>query len=171
MRVVKIRAKFLILGRFTPAVNVLAFQKAKEKIEQLRKMKAIGTTAQTVPKGAGRVAHMGPAVAAPVASTSSAAVAAVAAPPPPPAKPVPPVLEADSTKISYNIRMQFYNLMIKHCLNIYTSCEDAYERAQTEELAVVKKCKTPMIYKSSALLTINKLRKEAVDSGSEGAVR
>lgn len=63
--------------------------------------------------------------------------------------------------------MQFYNLMIKHCLNIYPSCDDAYDRAQTEELAVMKKCSTPMIYKSSALLTINKLRKEAVDSGSE----
>ncbi|XP_065093441.1 RNA exonuclease 1 homolog isoform X2 [Ochlerotatus camptorhynchus] len=156
-------------SRFTPAVNVLAFQKAKEKIEQLRKMKGIGTTAQTVPKGTGRVAHMASAVAAPVASTSSATTAA--APPPPPAKPVPPVLEADSTKISYNIRMQFYNLMIKHSLNIYTSCEDAYERAQTEELAVVKKCNTPMIYKSSALLAINKLRKEAVESGSESAER
>lgn len=131
-------------------------------------MKGISTTAQTVSKGVGRVAHMASAGAAPVPSTSSTTAATVVVAP---AKPVPPVLEAESTKISYNIRMQFYNLMIKHCLNIYTNCEDAYERAQTEELTVVKKCNTPMIYKSSALLTINKLRKEAVDSGSESAER
>lgn len=35
-------------------------------------------------------------------------------------------------------------------------------QAQTEEVAVLKKCSTPNIYKSSALLTINKLRKEAL---------
>lgn len=142
-------------GRFTPAVNVLAFQKAKEKIEHLKKMKGINTPAQTALKGTGRVAHAGPAV-----STS-------AAPAPVPVKPAPPVLDPDSTKISYNIRMQFYNLMIKHCLNVYPNCEDAWDRAQTEELAVFKKCSTPMIYKSSALLAINKLRKEAVDTGCE----
>lgn len=37
-------------------------------------------------------------------------------------------------------------------------------QAQTEELAVLKKCNTPVIYKSSALLAINKLRKEATGS-------
>lgn len=151
-------------SRFTPAVNVLAFQKAKEKIEQLRKMKGIGTPAQTAPKGSGRVAHIVATVTSPATSTSAATSTPL---PPPPSKSAPPVLEAESTKISFNIRMQFYNLMIKHCLNIYPSCDDAYDRAQTEELAVMKKCSTPMIYKSSALLTINKLRKEAVDSGSE----
>lgn len=160
-------------SRFTPAVNVLAFQKAKEKIEQLRKMKGIGTPAQTAPKGSGRIAHTVPAVTAPpVASTSSTtSTAAPPSQPAPPTKAAPPLLEAESTKISYNVRMQYYNLMIKHCLNIYSDCEDAYDRAQTEELAVMKKCKTPMIYKSSALLTINKLRKEAVDSGSETTER
>lgn len=80
--------------------------------------------------------------------------------------------------------------MVKHCLTIYDECNDAWERvrcerierkqtrisngkikrfryfddfqAQTEELAVFKKCNTPNIYKSSALLTINKLRKESL---------
>ncbi|KAL9698706.1 hypothetical protein quinque_002147 [Culex quinquefasciatus] len=143
-------------SRFSPAANVLAFQKAKEKIDNLRRLKGMptaGTPAQTAPKGTGRMAHV---------STKPAATAAA-----PPQKPSPPVLEPESTKISYNIRMQFYNLMIKHCLNIYPSCEDAWDRAQTEELAVFKKCSTPMIYKSSALLSINKLRKEAVETGSE----
>lgn len=85
--------------------------------------------------------------------------------------PAPPVLEPGSTKISYNIRMQYYNLMLKHCLNIYPSCEDAWDRAQTEELAVMKKCSTPIIYKNSALLTINKLRKESMDAGNIGVER
>lgn len=141
-----------ISGRFTPAASVLAIQRAKEKIESLRKASTSSTTAQTASKVTGRVAHKGP-----IASSSAAT----------PTKPTPPVLEADSTKISYNIRMQFYNLMVNHCLKIYPTCEDAWDRAQTEELAVLKKCNTPMIYKSSALLAINKLRKEAVDTGSE----
>lgn len=52
--------------------------------------------------------------------------------------------------------------MVKHCLTIYDDCNDAWERAQTEELAVFKKCNTVVIYKSSALLAINKLRKESL---------
>lgn len=52
--------------------------------------------------------------------------------------------------------------MVKHCLTIYDNCEDAWERAQTEELAVFKKCSTVVIYKQSAALTINKLRKESL---------
>ncbi|XP_055539587.1 RNA exonuclease 1 homolog [Wyeomyia smithii] len=146
-------------SRFAPAVNVLAFQKAKEKIEELKRLKNIGTPAQTVPKGVGRKAHIG-SVLPENASSSSVSVAQT------PSKPPPPVLEPESTKISYNIRMQFYNLMIKHCLSIYPTCEDAWDRAQTEELTVFKKCNTPMIYKSSALLTINKLRKEVGESGN-----
>jgi len=43
-------------------------------------------------------------------------------------KPAPPVLEPESTKISYNIRMQYYNMMVKHCLIIYPNCEDAWDR-------------------------------------------
>lgn len=35
-------------------------------------------------------------------------------------------------------------------------------QAQTEELAVFKKCSTPVIYKSSASLAVNKLRKESI---------
>ncbi|XP_049288544.1 RNA exonuclease 1 homolog [Anopheles funestus] len=140
-------------SRFTPAVNVLAFQKAKEKIEQLKRNQSAFTPAQTAPKTGSRVAHAGSVLASKAAAT--------------PAAQAPPILEPTSSKISYNIRMQYYGLMVKHCLNIYPTCEDAWERAQTEELAVMKKCSTAMIYKSSALLTINKLRKEAVETGSE----
>ncbi|XP_035904013.1 RNA exonuclease 1 homolog [Anopheles stephensi] len=140
-------------SRFTPAVNVLAFQKAKEKIEQLKRNQSAFTPAQTASKTGARVAHTGSVLATKAAAT--------------PAAQAPPILEPSSSKISYNIRMQYYGLMVKHCLNIYPTCEDAWERAQTEELAVMKKCSTAMIYKSSALLTINKLRKEALETGNE----
>ncbi|XP_052868702.1 RNA exonuclease 1 homolog [Anopheles cruzii] len=141
-------------SRFTPAVNVLAFQKAKEKIDQLKKNQAARTPAQTSSKVGGRVAH---------ATAASVSVAVAQTPQ------APPILEPTSSKISYNIRMQYYGLMVKHCLNIYPNCEDAWDRAQTEELAVMKKCSTAMIYKSSALLTINKLRKEVIETGNEAA--
>ncbi|XP_058062359.1 RNA exonuclease 1 homolog [Anopheles bellator] len=141
-------------SRFTPAVNVLAFQKAKEKIDQLKKNQAVRTPAQTASKVGGRVAHAS-------AATVSAAVTQTPQ--------APPILEPTSSKISYNIRMQYYGLMVKHCLNIYPNCEDAWDRAQTEELAVMKKCSTAMIYKSSALLTINKLRKEVIETGNAAA--
>uniref|UniRef100_A0A182PBA0 Exonuclease domain-containing protein n=1 Tax=Anopheles epiroticus TaxID=199890 RepID=A0A182PBA0_9DIPT len=142
-------------SRFTPAVNVLAFQRAKEKIEQLKKNQSAFTPAQTAPKTGARVAHTGS-----VLSSKAAAM---------PVAQAPPVLEPASSKISYNLRMQYYGLMVKHCLNIYPTSEDAWDRAQTEELAVMKKCSTAMIYKSSALLTINKLRKEALETGNEAA--
>uniref|UniRef100_A0A182IN61 Uncharacterized protein n=1 Tax=Anopheles atroparvus TaxID=41427 RepID=A0A182IN61_ANOAO len=141
------------INRFTPAVNVLAFQKAKEKIEQLKKNQASFTPAQTAPKTGSRVAHAASAIAAKAAATPSAQA--------------PPILEPASSKISYHVRMQYYGLMVNHCMSIYPSAEDAWDRAQKEELAVMKKCSTAMIYKSSALLTINKLRKEALDAGIE----
>lgn len=141
-----------------PVSNMLAIKYAKAKLDALQKVRAMTTSdpkpstsaaitiAQTANKFYGRKAH--------VAKIDTEA------------RPAPPVLEVNSTKISYNIRMQYYNMMVKHCLIIYPNCEDAWDRAQTEELAVMKKCNTPNIYKSSALLTVNKLRKEAIDSGN-----
>lgn len=142
----------------TPVSNMLAFKYAKEKIEAMRQLKvpvpstsnkpstSTSTIAQTASKFYGRQAHLNK-----VDSN---------------VRPSPPVLEPTSTKISYNLRMQYYNMMVKHCLVIYPSCEDAWARAQTEELAVQKKCNTPNIYKSSALLAVNKLRKEAISAGN-----
>lgn len=134
----------------TPISNLLALQEAKKKVEALKAAKQspylAKTIAQTAPKGQSRVAH-----AAKVDLKS---------------KPAPPVLEPHQKKISYNIRMQYYNIMVTHCLNIYPNCEDAWDRAQTEELTVFKKCGTPNIYKSSALLAINKLKKESIEAGN-----
>uniref|UniRef100_A0A336LED7 CSON004167 protein n=1 Tax=Culicoides sonorensis TaxID=179676 RepID=A0A336LED7_CULSO len=141
----------------TPVSNMLAFRYAKEKIEALRQQRnpipstssqqpSTSTIAQTASKFYGRQAHINKID--------------------PDARPAPPVLEPTSTKISYNLRMQYYTMMVKHCLVIYPNCEDAWARAQTEELAVLKKCNTPNIYKSSSLLAVNKLRKEAIAAGN-----
>lgn len=146
---------------------MLAFERAKKKVEELRAEKRPVYTPSQTSKSGPRVAHK---LTAKAANTE-----------PEKAAPKPPVLEANSTKISYNIRMQYYDMMVKHCLAIYPNTPDAWERvrdfinymlilnliyvsftkAQTEELAVFKKCNTPIIYKSSAMLAINKLRKEA----------
>ncbi|KAG4075880.1 hypothetical protein HA402_003706 [Bradysia odoriphaga] len=130
----------------TPVNNFAAIQRAKEKIDQMKAAKGM-TVAQSASKVTGRIAHANKAVQ----NTD---------------RPAPPVLEASATKISYNIRMQYYNMMVKHCQTIYDNCDDAWERAQTEELSVFRKCSTPVIYKSSALLAINKLRKESLDAGN-----
>lgn len=119
---------------------------AKRKIDAMKASKqgisASPTIAQTSLKGQSRVAH---------ASKVSVDVKAKA----------PPVLEPEQKKVSYNIRMQYYNLMVNHCIKIYPNLEDAWDRAQTEELAVLNKVSTANIYKTSALNTINKLKKEA----------
>uniref|UniRef100_A0A0K8WCF2 RNA exonuclease 1 n=1 Tax=Bactrocera latifrons TaxID=174628 RepID=A0A0K8WCF2_BACLA len=143
-----------ITRTIAPVANIIALERAKKKVEELRAGKQPAfTPAQTTKKGE-RVAHK---ITAALATKEAIK----------PAK--PPVLEANSSKISFNIRMQYYEMMVKHCLAIYPNMADAWERAQTEELAVLKKCNTPVIYKSSALLAINKLRKEATDSGNKPA--
>lgn len=83
-------------------------QRAKEKIEALRAAKQ-ATVSRTASKQTGRVAH-----AAPDANAD--------------AKQPPPVLEPQSTKISLNLRMQYYTMMVRHCRTIYAECPDAWER-------------------------------------------
>ncbi|XP_030369608.1 RNA exonuclease 1 homolog isoform X2 [Scaptodrosophila lebanonensis] len=145
------------IGRgIAPVANMMAIARAKKKIEELQaeKMKPAFTPSQTA-KGTSRVAHK------PTAALDKVAPVAVEK---------PPVLEPKSSKISYNIRMQYYELMVKQCTIIYPQLVDAWERAQIEELAVFKKCSTPSIYKNSSMLTINKLRKEAIEAGNRPSV-
>ncbi|XP_055679057.1 putative exonuclease GOR [Lutzomyia longipalpis] len=134
--------------RIAPVSNTVALINAKKRIEELRQQR---TVAQTASKAGKRIAHANPALLT--------------------EKPAPPVLEPTATKISYNLRMQYYNIMVKHCVQIYPNCEDGWQRAQTEELAVFKKCSNPMIYKSSASLVVNKLRKESIEAGSRQTER
>ncbi|XP_037808510.1 RNA exonuclease 1 homolog, partial [Lucilia sericata] len=142
------------IGRsmIAPVANIIALERAKKKVEELRAEKRPAFTPAQTSKAGSRVAHK-------ITEKATATEATK--------QPKPPVLEANSTKISFNIRMQYYDMMVKHCLAMYPNTADAWERAQTEELAVFKKCNTPVIYKSSAMLAINKLRKEATDSGNK----
>lgn len=55
--------------------------------------------------------------------------------------------------------------MVRHCLDIYLAPADAFERAQNEEFEVFKKCSLVTIYKTSACLAINRLKKEAEANG------
>ena len=79
----------------------------------------------------------------------------------------PPILEAHNSKISCNVRTQLYKMMVKHCVEIYSLPADAFERAQNEEFQVFKKCSIVTTYKTSAMLTINRLKKEAETASSK----
>lgn len=142
----------------TPVANVIAIARAKKKIEELQAEKKPAFTAAQTFKGGSRLAHKPTAALDKVAPATGAAAAK------------PPVLEPQSSKISYNIRMQYYEMMVKQCTVIYPQLADAWERAQVEELAVFKKCSTPTIYKNSCMLAINKLRKEAIEAGNQPGV-
>ncbi|CAO1421804.1 unnamed protein product [Diamesa tonsa] len=137
----------------TPITQKMALEAARRKVDELRKSRLLSvdtpTIAQTVNKMSGRVAH----VPTGISDIDHSKLA-------------PPVLEPGASKISCNIRTQYYNIMVKHCLKIYSQPADAYDRAQTEEIKVFHKCSTPNIYKSSALLTINKLKKEEGATGN-----
>ncbi|XP_026850764.1 RNA exonuclease 1 homolog [Drosophila persimilis] len=142
-----------------PVANIVAIARAKKKIQELQAEKKPAFTPAQSFKGAGRMAHKPTAAldkTAPVASGASAQK--------------PPVLEPQSSKISYNIRMQYYEMMVKQSVIIYPQLADAWERAQVEELAAFKKCNTSAIYKNSCLLAINKLRKEAIEAGNRPSV-
>ncbi|XP_017035151.1 RNA exonuclease 1 homolog [Drosophila kikkawai] len=138
-----------------PVANIVAIARAKKKIEELQAEKKPAFTPAQSFKGTGRVAHKSTVAldkSAPAANGVNAEK--------------PTVLEPRSSKISYNVRTQYYEMMVKHCTVIYPNLTDAWERAQVEELAVFKKCNTAAIYKNSCMLAINKLRKEAVEAGN-----
>jgi RNA exonuclease 1 len=78
----------------------------------------------------------------------------------------PPIIEPHNTKISANVRTQMYKLMVKHCLDIYTDPPDGFQRAQNEEYEIFKKCSIVSIYKTSSMLALNRLKKEAEANGN-----
>lgn len=122
--------------RIAHVPNVSTFLHAKKALQVPEPPKA--TVTQTVTKGTSRVAHM------PSEKFCDR----------------PGVLEPLASKIAVNIRSRYLNLMIDECLKIYLTPEDAYARAQQEELTTSKKCTAIPIYKNSAILGITRLRKE-----------
>ncbi|KAJ3662818.1 hypothetical protein Zmor_007144 [Zophobas morio] len=126
--------------KIAPVQNVNSIQRAKARIEELAKKKATETisktTAQTV-KGK-RVAHV------PDISLSD----------------IPDVLNADKSKLPINVRTRFLTMIADECVKLYLTKEDAYNRALTEEFSCYEKCKVLITYKNSAMLAVNRLRKE-----------
>lgn len=139
-----------------PVANIIALQNAKKKVEELKMQQQLRTVARSAPRSTGETANVTKRIAHKASGLPSADNPVVTA---------PPVLEPHSSKINFNLRMQYYNMMVKECLTLYPTQEDAWERAQGEELGVFKKCSSAVIYKSSATLAINKLRKESVSAG------
>lgn len=139
----------------TPISHKMALEAAKRKVTELNKAKQDqfkqSTPTQTASKYGGRVAH----VPTNISDLDQSKLA-------------PPIKEAQSTKISSNIRTQYYQIMLKHCLQIYPESADAFERAQSEEFAVFQKCTMVPTYKTSGLLAINRLKKE-IDKRNEQA--
>lgn len=132
----------------TPISHRMAIEAAKRKVEELNKSKDAQfqryTPSQTAAKTTGRVAH------APSTQLSDID----------PVKLAPPIKDPLNSKISSNIRTQYYKIMVDCCLKIYPLHADAYERAQSEEFVVFQKCKMVPSYKSSVMLAINRLKKE-----------
>jgi RNA exonuclease 1 len=137
-----------------PISSQMAIELAKRKIDELNRAKNEQfqrfTPAQTSGKSSGRVAHV---------PTNISDID--------PCKLAPPIKQSQSTKISSNLRTQYYQIMVKHCIQIYSEPADAYERAQSEEFVVFEKCKIIATYKPSALMAINRLKKEAESRTNE----
>ncbi|RZB39222.1 RNase T domain containing protein [Asbolus verrucosus] len=127
--------------KIAPVQNVNSIQRAKARIDELAKQKASETfnktPAQTV-KGAKRVAHV------PDISLSD----------------IPDVLNADKSKLPINVRTRFLTMIADECVKLYLTKEDAYARALNEEFSCYEKCKVLTTYKNSAMLAVNRLRKE-----------
>lgn len=127
--------------RIAHVPNVSTMLNAKKNISKVSEPPKV-TSVQTVSKGVSRVAHI------PNEKFCDR----------------PGVLEPLASKIPVNVRSKYLNMMIDECLKIYLTVEDAYERAQQEELATSKKCKATQIYKNSAILAITRLRKEVKET-------
>jgi RNA exonuclease 1 len=141
--------------RIAPITHQMAIEAAKRKVAEINRARAAqfqrSTPSQTAQKTSGRVAHVPTTVLNDVD----------------PCKLAPPIKEPHNTKISSNIRNQYYQIMVKHCVEIYALPADAFERAQNEEFTVFQKCKMVPTYKTSALLAINRLKREMESKGAE----
>lgn len=126
--------------KIAPVANVVSMQRAKAKIEEMTKKKAVNimnkTVAQTQ-KGS-RVAHV------PEFSLSD----------------IPDVLQANKSKLPVNVRTRFLTLIADECVKLYVSKDEAYTRALNEEFSCYEKCKVLATYRNSAMLAVNRLRKE-----------
>lgn len=139
-----------------PISQRMAIEAAKRKVMELNKTMRSSFQASSTPSQTARSASSGRVAHVPT-NINDLDISKMA----------PPVLEAHQTKISCNVRTQFYKMMVKHCLEIYSLPADSFERAQHEEFQVYNKCSIVTTYKTSAMLAINRLKKEAEGCGSK----
>ncbi|XP_060535681.1 RNA exonuclease 1 homolog [Cylas formicarius] len=118
--------------------NVALIEKAKERISLIkqRRLEPPRTVAQT--QKSGRVAHV-PEVSLPD---------------------IPDVLQADKSKLPVNVRTRFLTMIVEECCKLYAAKQDAYTRALNEEFSCYEKCTVLTTYRNSAMLAVNRLRKE-----------
>lgn len=129
--------------KIAPAQNVSLMAKAKERISKIAQSTP-KTIAQTQ-KGA-RVAH--------VPDTSLADI--------------PDVLQADRSKLPVNVRTRFLTMLADECVKMYISKEEAFIRAINEEFSCYEKCNVLATYRNSAMLAVNRLRKEIQERNANG---
>lgn len=136
--------------RIAPVQNVNLMQRAKAKIEEMAKQKALQTLqktqAQTISKGAKRVAHV------PEYSLAD----------------IPDVLNAEKSKLPVNVRTRYLTMIADECVKLYVAKDDAYQRALQEEFKCYERCKVLATYRNSAMLSINRLRKEVQEREKAG---
>ncbi|CAD6227837.1 GSCOCG00006295001-RA-CDS [Cotesia congregata] len=77
-------------------------------------------------------------------------------------------LQVTTQKFPLNIRQYYVNLMHDICIQIYTSGEDAAQRALREELNCHNRCKALTVYKSSCMVAAHRLRKEVEQNTCAG---
>ncbi|CAH1963971.1 unnamed protein product [Acanthoscelides obtectus] len=130
--------------KIAPAQNVMMIQKAKERISKIKHVTPVKTVAQTQ-KG-GRIAHV------PDVSLAD----------------IPDVLQADKSKLPVNVRTRFLTMIADECVKLYISKEEAFARALNEEFACYEKCKVLATYRNSAMLAVNRLRKEIQERDRSG---
>lgn len=131
--------------KINPVSNMANMLRAKAKVEELQKRKASDlalskTPVQTAGKGSKRTAHV------PDSNLSLTEL--------------PDVLHFDKSKLPVNVRTRYLTLMADETVKLYLCRENAYQRALEEEFKVYERCSALMTYRNSAMLAVNRIRKE-----------
>lgn len=136
------------IRRIAPASNVMSIQMAKARIDEIknRTINTGKTLSCTVPKGGKRTAHV------PDMSLAN----------------IPDVLQAERSKLPVNVRTRYLGLLADECVKLYVATEDAYNRALNEEFKCYERCKALPTYRNSAMLAVNRLRKEVHEREASG---
>ncbi|KAL3275282.1 hypothetical protein HHI36_020050 [Cryptolaemus montrouzieri] len=132
------------LKKIAPVSNVMNIQRAKAQLEELNKKRAAEQMSKTVAqtnKVGKRQAHI------PEYSLND----------------IPDVLDVDKSKLPVNVRTRYLTMLADECCKLYLCQNDAYKRALDEEYSCYQKCKVLLTYRNSAMLAVNRIRKEVLE--------